>query len=109
MLFYFRECGDPMSTFVKKLKRYMLSFEAREMACHFVDKYISKRKGESREIKNTFVRHEFNDSGCFVIKLCFNELQCFRTRSQFKDSGLSCCSTKIDHRNHTNMDPLNFY
>ena len=44
-----------MSAYVKKQKGHMLSFEAREMACHFVDEYIQKLKGKSREKKHVFL------------------------------------------------------
>ena len=40
------EHGYPMSKYVQSLPDHHLSYEAREMACHFADAYYSRLKGK---------------------------------------------------------------
>lgn len=40
--------GYPMSDFVSNLPHSALSYEAREIACHFADSYLQRLKGKKK-------------------------------------------------------------
>lgn len=49
--------GYPMSKFVQQLPHSALSYEAREMACHFADFYIQRLKGTCNILSKTHLVH----------------------------------------------------
>ena len=49
------EHGYPMSKYVQSLSDHHLSYEAREMACHFADAYYSRLKGKQFCREDAFV------------------------------------------------------